>query len=68
MSVPRDLIWTDDSYAAHRLEEAIAASESAILRVQGMKIRAALNPPTQIDLTLRFPYAGHRTCAEWLAP
>jgi hypothetical protein len=59
-----DFPWKDDSYAAHRLEAAIAGSKSAILRVQGMKIRALLDPPTQIAIR-PFPYPGHRTCAEW---
>lgn len=60
------LIWKDDTYAAERLEAAIAGSKSAILRVQGIKIRAQMDPPTQMDLSLRFPFPGHRTVAEWI--
>jgi hypothetical protein len=62
-----DLVWSDDSYAGHRLEAAIAASKASILRVQMMKARAIAEPPTQIDLSVRFPYPGHRTCADWNA-
>lgn len=62
-----ELVWDDDSYAAHRLEAAIAGSKEAMLRVQGMKARAIADPPTQIDVNQRFPYPGHRTCAEWMA-
>jgi hypothetical protein len=65
VSAPTDLVWLDDSYAGHRLEAAIAESKKAIVRVQGMKVRAILHPPTQIDLRARFPYSG-RTCAEWI--
>lgn len=63
-----DLIWSDDSYGAHRLEAAIAGSKSATLRVQGIKAATAANPPTQINLDQRFPYPGHRTCADWITP
>jgi hypothetical protein len=52
-------------YAFNQRTDAIRGSEKAIARVQGMKARAELEPPTQIDLSQRFPYPGHRTCAEW---
>jgi hypothetical protein len=67
MGAPTDLIWGDDSYKAHRLEAALEGSKNAALRVQGMKIRALLSPPTQIEIR-PFPYPGHRTCAEWMEP
>jgi hypothetical protein len=57
------LIWSDDSYSAERLEAAHAGSKSAMLRVQGMKIRALIDPPKRVTGT--FPFPGHRTCAEW---
>jgi len=63
MTAPQDFVWLDDIYAKHRLEMAIAASKSATIRVQAMKVSAILEPPTAAKG--RFPWP-HRTCAEWM--
>jgi hypothetical protein len=47
-----------------RLQRALAASECARARVQGMKIAARENPPRAAPPG--FPYP-HKTCAEWIA-
>lgn len=61
-----DLIWNgreSDDFCAAKLRYAKRESEYAIARLQGMKVRAASNPPTQIDVNQRFPYPA-RTCAQ----
>lgn len=49
----------------NRINAAQTQSALAFARAQGMKARAISDPPTQMDLSLRFPFPGHRTCAEW---
>lgn len=60
-----DLIWEGreaDDYRKAQIRRAQYRSDLATARLQGMKLRAQLEPPTAA--TGGFPYPA-RTCAEW---
>lgn len=56
------LVWKDDSYAADRIEAAIAETNRATLRLQMMKANCGRARAAQGT----FPFPGHRTVAEWI--
>lgn len=58
-------IWNGreaDDYAKAKIRHAQLESDLATARLQGMKLRAKLDPPRAAEPG--FPYP-HRTCAEW---
>jgi hypothetical protein len=56
----RALEW--DAWREAKIRSAKVASELAAARLQGMKLRAKLDPPRPAEG--KFPYPA-RTCAEW---
>lgn len=66
-----DLVWNGqeaDELRRWKLQHALHQTDLATARVQGIKAATIANGPTQMDLRLRFPFPGHRTCAEWTTP
>lgn len=53
-----------DQSGLNRISQALQQSELTFARVQGMKLRAKLNPPRAA--TGGFPYRA-RNCAQWTA-